>query len=310
MLISAETPEQLIEILSTVLKLLTNAGLKCKASKCSLFTQTINYLGRIVSRDGVNQDPAKLDKIKQWPKPDKCTGLASFLGLCNYYRDLILCFAHISDSLYKVSRADEIPWTESLEANFEELKQKILQPRIVRLPDPDRPFILETDGSRVAVGGVLKQKFEDTGLEDPVGFFSRALTGSERNFAAYDVELYAVVCAVEQFRMFLFGKQFLLRTDNAAPRNLLRRDIPATSRVEQWILRLLEYSFKIEYQRGQDNVIADVLSRLPFASAESSKKSTLLDKFPNTINSPESEVFRSNSSDKQSTSLYAPESQR
>ena len=87
----------------------------------------------------------------------------------------------------------------------------MLQPRIVRLPDPDRSFILETDGSRVAVGAVLKQKFEDTGLEHPVGFFDRALTGSERNYAAYEVELYAVVRAVEHFRMFLLGKEFLLR---------------------------------------------------------------------------------------------------
>ena len=66
-LIYAVTPEQLIEILSTVLKLLTNAGLKCKASKCSRFTQTISYLGRVVSNDGINPEPAKLDKIKQWP---------------------------------------------------------------------------------------------------------------------------------------------------------------------------------------------------------------------------------------------------
>ena len=155
---------------------------------------------------------------------------------------------------------------------------------------------------------MLKQIFEDTGLEHPGGFFSRALTGSERNYAAYEVELYVVVRAVEHFRMFLLGRVFLLRNDHTALRNLLRRDIPPTSRVKRWILRLSEDSFKIEYQRGHDNVIADVLSRLPFASAESFEKSTILDKLPNTINSPESEVPRSNSSDKQSISLYASES--
>ena len=86
-LIYAETPKQLIEIHFTVLKLLTNAGLKCKASKCSLFSQTISYLGRVVSKDGINPDPAKLDKINQWPKPEQSIGLASFFGHCNYYRD-------------------------------------------------------------------------------------------------------------------------------------------------------------------------------------------------------------------------------
>ena len=79
---------------------------------------------------------------------------------------------------------------------------------------------------------MLKQKFEDTGLEHPVGFFSRAVTGSKRNYAACNLELYAVVRAVENFRMFLLAREFLLRTDHAALRNFLRCDLPPTSRVE------------------------------------------------------------------------------
>ena len=98
---------------------------------------------------------------------------------------------------------------------------------------------------------MLKQKFDDMGLEHTVGFFCRALSGFERNYAAYEVELNAVALAVEHFRMFLLGKEFLLRTDNAALRNLLRRNFPPTNRVERWILRLSEYSFKIEYQKAK-----------------------------------------------------------
>ena len=69
--------------------------------------------------------------------------------------------------------------------------------------DPTQDFILETDGSRIALGALLKQRFDDTGLEHPVGFFSRSLTGSERNYVAYELAMYAVVRAVEHFRMFL-----------------------------------------------------------------------------------------------------------
>ena len=115
---------------------------------------------------------------------------------------------------------------------------------------------------------VLKQKFDETVLEHPVGFFSKSFTGSERNYIAYELEMFTVVRAVEHFRMFLLGKEFLLLTDHSALRNLLQRDLPPKSRVERWILWLSEYTFRIEYQRGQDNVIADVLSRLPFATAE------------------------------------------
>ena len=162
-----------------------------------------------------------------------------------------------------------ITWTAELEERFETLKKLILSAPVVRLPNVENDFILETDASHTAVGAVLKQSFADTGLEHPVGFFSRALSGSERNYGAYELEMYAVVRAMEHFRMFLVGKSFLLRTDHAALAKLLRRDLPPTSRVERWILRLSEYTFRIEHQPGKDNVMADVLSRLPFASAAS-----------------------------------------
>ena len=80
-----------------------------------------------------------------------------------------------------------IDWTADLSVKFEELKTLMLSAPVVRLPDGEKEFILETDGSKVAVGAVLKQRFDDTGLKHPVGFFSRALSGSERNYAAYEL---------------------------------------------------------------------------------------------------------------------------
>ena len=274
-LIYAKTSEELLDNLSKVLKYLAKAGLKCKASKCSVFTQKVHNLGHIISMEGINPEPTKLEKISKWPKPEKGTKFASFLGLCNYYRDLIPNFAHISCPLYKVSRSSIVEWTPELNFSFDKLKQQLLEPWIVRMPDPQRDFILETDGSRIVLGPVLKQKLDETGLEHPVGFVSRSLTYSERNYVAYELEMYAVVRAVEHFRMFLHGKEFLVRTDHSAIRNLLRRDVPPTNRVERWILRVSEYTFQMVYQRGQDNVIADVLSRLPFATEEEGSANSL-----------------------------------
>ena len=120
-----------------------------------------------------------------------------------------------------------------LDKQFDDLKQQLLQPRIIQLYDPQRDFILETDGIRIALVGVLKQRFEDIGLKHQVDFFSRALTGSERNNAAYELELYALVRAVNNYRTFRLGRKFLLRPDHAALLNLLRRNLPPTSRVER-----------------------------------------------------------------------------
>ena len=101
------------------------------------------------------------------------------------------------------------------------------------MPDPQRDFILATDGSRNALGAILKQKFDDTGLEHPVGYYSRSLTGSKRNYVAYELEMDAVVCAVDNFRIFLLGIEFLQRTDHSALCNLRRRELPPTTRVER-----------------------------------------------------------------------------
>lgn len=76
--INANTPEQLIEILNSVLKLLAKAGLKCLAIKCSFSTERMHYLGRVVSKDVIYPDLDKLEKIKTWPKPDKGKGFLDF----------------------------------------------------------------------------------------------------------------------------------------------------------------------------------------------------------------------------------------
>ena len=143
----------------------------------------------MVSREGFKAESVKINKIRHWPRLETGTGLASFLFLCNYYRTFVNSFAHVSDCLYKAAKTKVIDWTADLRSKFEVLKTLMLYAPVVRLPDVEKKFILETDGSKVAVGAVLKQRFDDTGLEHPVGFFSRALSGSERIYAAYKLEM-------------------------------------------------------------------------------------------------------------------------
>ena len=292
-LIFGPDPESVLASLRLVLDRLAKAGLKCKPSKCSIFSESVNYLGHVVSSKGIFPDPNKLDRIKEWPRPTSGLELASFLGFCNYYRDLVPDFAHLSDALYKKTRVASLEWTSDLDSAFQQLKTRMLDLPLIKLPDPSREFVLETDASKVAVGAVLKQNFDSVGGEFPVAFFSRALTITERNYSAYELEMYAVVRAVERFRVYLLGRPFLLRTDHLALVNLLKRDLPPTTRVQKWILRLSEYNFIIEHQKGTSNVMADILSRLPFATAversgENPNKSSRLSASPDRTHSPNS----------------------
>lgn len=123
-----------------------------------------------------------------------------------------------------------------------------------------RTLIIKTDASLVAVEAVFKQTFSDTSLEHPVAFFSRALTLTEKNYSVYELEMFSVFCDDYHFRVYLNNKKFQLKTDHAALINLLKRDLPLNTLVKNFFLSLLVYTLSIEYQKGSDNTIADVLS--------------------------------------------------
>lgn len=107
-LIFAKDLPALLRAIESVLQLLQDANLKCKPSKCDLFTTTIHYLGHVVSLDGIRPEQVKLDKISRWPRPATSPEMALFLEICNYYLDLVPAFAHVSDALYKVARTKNI----------------------------------------------------------------------------------------------------------------------------------------------------------------------------------------------------------
>ena len=262
LLIFAETEEELLLAIEKILQILKNAKLKCKPRKCKLFRSKIHYLGHEISKDGIAPDPAKVEKVRAWPFPKTGNDMLSFLGVCNYYRRLISHFAEHSASLYAVAQLPEIAETENLKNDFEKLKESICALTFLKLPNPSEPFILETDASNVALGAVLKQSNGE--VETPVSFFSKGLTKPERNYSTYERELLAVVKSCEFFNIFLLGAPFILRTDHRALTAIFTSKLSHSSRFVNWIIRLQEFSLKIEYRAGDQNVIADALSRIPW----------------------------------------------
>ena len=104
--IFSKTPKEHIERLSGVFQKLHEAGLKLKPKKCELFKTKISYLGHIVSRDGIECDPKKVEAIKNWPRPITVSDVRSYLGLSNYYRRFIHRYAQIAQPLNKLTSGD------------------------------------------------------------------------------------------------------------------------------------------------------------------------------------------------------------
>ena len=122
-----------------------------QSRKCSLFTTEILYLGFVVSHGTIGPDPSKIEKIVQWPIPKTGSEIASFLGLCNYYRSLAPELADSADVLYQSVKEKSLEWTPAHNSAFEAIKTLLSSKRVVHLPDTRLAFVLETDASEIAL---------------------------------------------------------------------------------------------------------------------------------------------------------------
>ena len=120
-----------------------------------MFPDSIHYLGHIINDGKIAADRSKLDKIREWPFPKTDNEMASFLGLCNFYRRLMPHFADYANPLYKKVLELKVKASDVLETAFAKLKDELCDGVEVKLPNPDKRFVVGNDGSIHAVGSVL-----------------------------------------------------------------------------------------------------------------------------------------------------------
>ncbi|GFW55657.1 retrovirus-related Pol polyprotein from transposon 412 [Trichonephila clavipes] len=204
------TFEEHLQNIRKVLSKLSDANLKLNPSKCKFFQKEVNYLGHIISAEGVRTDPEKVSAVKNWKRPENLRELRSFLGLCTYYRKFVKGFSNIARPLHKLTESKQkFQWTKECEDSFLQLKEALTSSPILIYPQPDKPFILDTDASNESVGAVLSQEID--GQERVVAYWSKCLSKPERNYCVTRKELLAIVKAIEHFHHYLYGQKFLLR---------------------------------------------------------------------------------------------------
>ncbi|MCG8033577.1 MAG: Ty3/Gypsy family RNase HI domain-containing protein, partial [Candidatus Thiodiazotropha taylori] len=149
-------------------------------------------------------------------------------------------------------------WSGECEDAFEKLKKKMTESPVLAHPDFTKPFILDTDASDIAIGGVLSQKID--GQERVIAYASRTLTKRERRYCVTRKELLALVHFVRYFRHYIYGKVFTARTDHGSLRWLTNFKNPE-GQLARWLEILSSYSMKIEHRPGRLHRNADGLSR-------------------------------------------------
>ena len=263
-----------------------SAGIKLKPAKCSLFVDQVLYLGHLISAAGVSPDPAKHRVLVEWPRPSTVRVIKLFLGSVNIYGDYIVDSTSLTSALYDLTAnqngGDTIQMAPEDVKSFEEIKIRLCAAPRLPYPDLEQPFVLYTDASKIAVGAALLQR-DSNGVERAVSFISNKLSSAqriERNYSTFEREFLAVMFALENFRVYLLGRRFHLRTDHRTLAWLFSKEPKASARISGWLATLMEPPIAIEYVRGAETTIADALSRLDSVAIDNEVPAELGRKVP------------------------------
>lgn len=268
-IIHAKTKSEHDQILTQVMTLLKQHNLQLKISKCTFYAKEFEYLGHIISKDGMKANPKKIEVIKNYPRPLSVKKIQSFLGLCSYFRRYVKDFSKIARPLTTLLKK-ETPfiWTETQENSFKKLKDALAEEVVLAFPifsDPAALFYVTCDSSDYAIGSCLSQG--ELPNDRPIYFFSKTLSETQRRYSTIQKELLAIVESIKAFRVYLYGRFFILITDHK-PLCYLFNMKDCGSRLFRQKLELMDYNFKILYRPGAQNVVADALSRIKPLSIE------------------------------------------
>ena len=249
------------KVLGKFLDRCMKAHLKLNFKKCEILKRKVTFLGHVISAEGIEPNPAKIEVVKNHPMPKTKKQLQSFLGLVNYYRRFIRDVANISAPLNSLLRKNvRFRWTPECERAFRKLIELLVTEPILSFPDFDKEFQLQVDASNTSLGYVLSQ--EKDGEETAIAFGGRTLNKHEINYSVYEKEGLAVISGIKHFHHYLYGRHFTIWTDNTAVTWLYSQKEPK-GKLARWIMSLLEYDFTVKYRKGSLNGNADGISRIP-----------------------------------------------
>lgn len=260
-LIPSETIEENLDTLKRTLTLLKQYGFTVNFDKCQFLKESVEYLGYSLSPSGITLSERHVEAVKRFPIPTTVVQVQRFLGLTNYFRKFIYDYASKARALNNLLRKNvKFKFDDDCVKSFETLKSELTSYPVLRLYQSGLETELHTDASSIATAAILMQR-QENGTLAPIAYASQANNEAEKRYHSYELEMMAIVKAVERFHIYLYGIDFKVVTDcNALVFAVNKASI--NPRIARWVLRLQNYSFKIEHRSGQKMTHVDALSRI------------------------------------------------
>jgi len=274
-IVFSETFEDHVSHVEQLFEKLRNANLTLDPSKCSFGVEECSFLGYKISKYGIRPDPKTVSRVEKFPVPTTVKHIRQFLGLTGFFRRNIRDYATIAKPLTQLTKKDQdFRWNDEAQEAFEILREKLISKPILAFPqwetnDPERRFIVTTDGSSVATGAILSQMQNDITqpgeplVERVIAYAGLTLTDVQRNYMASELEIFAVVVALSKFETYLRGREFILRTDHQSLDGILKRT-DLMGRLGRWVLAVQSFEYEVQYRPGTSIPHADALSRALF----------------------------------------------
>lgn len=212
-LIATDSVESNFDVLRQVLGLFGQRDFELNYGKCQFLRRKVEFLGYIVSGDGVSLSERHMEAVRSFPRPANVHDVRRFLGLVSYFRKFIADFALIARPLQNLLRASvKFGFDETCEKAFVSLKQKLTAHPTLQLFDPAAETQLHTDASVHGLGAILSQRRKG-GDWAPIAYLSQTTNQAETRYHSFELEMLAIVRAVERLHIYLYGLDFTVVTD-------------------------------------------------------------------------------------------------
>ena len=246
-----------LQMTHEVLRRLREMGFTVNPLKCEWAVKETDFLGYMLTPTGAKPWTKRIEPIMAMQPPKTVTELRRFIGMINFYRPMFRRRAHVLAPLTSLTKAKpqafKSLWKEEQDNAFKAVKSVIAKDVLLRYPDLNSPFVIETDASDYQLGAVIKQHGQ------PIAFYSRKLTKSQQKYSTIEKELLSILEVLEEYRSLLWGREIILKTDHKN----ISYDSMKSNRVKNWRLLVEDFGPKILYYPGKLNLEADTISRHP-----------------------------------------------
>ena len=238
--------------LEKVFLLLKENGLTINPEKCNFMIHKVNFLGYEISGTSIRPSARNLESLKRLPTPTSKKGIRSILGSLNFFRNMIPSLSQKLEPISSILANDsEFSWLTEHQLIINEIVDCLIKKASLFQPDYNSPFVVYTDASDLGVGSVILQG------DNLIGCFSKKLNSAEKNYTVTEKEALSIVLTLQYYRPLLFGREIIIYSDHSN----LQFENYTSARIVRYKLFIQEFNPRIVYIPGNQNQLADSLSR-------------------------------------------------